>query len=63
VLKRIVIRIINETKEDMYNHFNETKENTNKQQNEVKKTMQDMKEEFNKDRNHGGGGVKLKLWE
>jgi hypothetical protein len=48
--RRIILRIINEIKEDMYNKLsNVSKENTNEQLNEIRKTMQDMDMKFNKE--------------
>jgi hypothetical protein len=48
-IKSIIIRMINELKEDMSKTLNECKEDLNKWLNKTRKTVQDMKEEFNKD--------------
>jgi hypothetical protein len=44
----MIVRMINEIKEDTNKHLNEFKENTNKQLNKI--GMWDMKEEFHKDK-------------
>jgi arginine utilization protein RocB len=51
--KTMTIRMTNKIKEDMDMNkcLNEFQESLNKGLNEIKKTMQDMKEEFNKERN------------
>jgi gas vesicle protein len=58
--QKMIVKMINDLKEETQNlvfdlkevmnkQLNEFKENTNKQMNETKKTIQDMKEEINKD--------------
>jgi gas vesicle protein len=48
-LKEETQKLVTDFKEEMSKQLNELKENTNKQMNEIKKTMQDMKEKINKD--------------
>jgi hypothetical protein len=47
-LKHMIVRMINEMKEDMYKKMNEFKEDTNKQVNKIRKIVQVMKKEFKK---------------
>jgi hypothetical protein len=39
----MIVRMMNEIKEDINKHLNELKENTNKQLNKIRKTMQNIK--------------------
>jgi hypothetical protein len=59
MFKKTITRIINHIKEEMYRQQNELKQDTNKQLTElkkfrqlkeIKKTMQDVRDEFNKDK-------------
>jgi hypothetical protein len=59
MFKKTITRIINQIKEEMYRQQNELKQDTNKQLTElkkfrqlkeIKKTMQDVRDEFNKDK-------------
>jgi peptidoglycan hydrolase CwlO-like protein len=60
-LKRMIIRMINEIKEDINKCLNEFQQNTN-QLNKLRKIMQDMKEEFNNDIEILKTKIKLKFW-
>jgi ribosome recycling factor len=60
VFKRMIIRIINEMKKDMYKYLNKFKESTHEEINEIRETMQGIKG-YNKD-TEILKDIKLKFW-